>query len=115
MEIGAQIKRIRKEHGLTQVELSRESNISRSYLGDLEGDRYNPSLDTLISIASALDVDVSVFLSDKNSIAVLSPAGKSTAMNEINAMLQITPPEFHEKALKVLQKLLDESNRGTDR
>jgi len=64
MSIGEKIKKARNERNLTQEQLASRANISRSYLGDLEGDRYNPSLDTLKSIASVLGVDVSTFISD---------------------------------------------------
>lgn len=43
MEIGRLLKSARKEQGLTQLEASKKLGISRSYLSDLEGDRYFPS------------------------------------------------------------------------
>src|SRR5690606_42014749 len=58
MSIGGNIKRIRKEKGLTQKELADKCNLSRSYLADVERDRYNPSLDTLMVIDKNLDVKV---------------------------------------------------------
>lgn len=70
MSIGQKIKSFRKENNLTQKELAKKSNISRSYLADIENDRYNASLDTLKSIANALDVNISALieedLNDKN-------------------------------------------------
>ena len=66
MDIGRQIKKARKMKGLTQVQLAEKANISRSYLGDIEGNRYHPSVDTLLSISNVLGIDVSFFLSDKN-------------------------------------------------
>ena len=61
MSIGKKIKELRKLNKLTQVDLSKKANISRSYLADLERDRYNASLDTLQSIAGALNVSMDVF------------------------------------------------------
>jgi len=66
MAIGDNIKTARKSKGFTQVALAKAAQISRSYLGDLEGNRYNPSLDTLQSIADALHVDVSMLLDSSN-------------------------------------------------
>lgn len=63
-EIGKKIKKLRKEKGLTQKELAEKSNLSRSYLADLERDRYNPSLDSLKSIANALGVSVEIFFKE---------------------------------------------------
>lgn len=63
MDIGTQIRTIRKAKGMTQVELSAHAEISRSYLADVEAGRYNPSLETLAKIAQALGVAVSVLFS----------------------------------------------------
>lgn len=64
MSIGQKIKSFRKENNLTQKELAKKSNISRSYLADIENDRYNASLDTLKSIANALDVNISALIEE---------------------------------------------------
>lgn len=58
MSLGANIKRFRKLRGLTQEKLAKKANMSRSYLADVERDRYNPSVDTLRAIAGALNVGV---------------------------------------------------------
>lgn len=59
MSIGKKIKDLRKLNNLTQVELAKKSNISRSYLADIEKDRYNASLDTLKAISASLNVSLS--------------------------------------------------------
>lgn len=61
-EIGLRIKETRTEKKYTQAEAAELSNISRSYYGDIENGRYSASLDTLRSIANALDVSVSYLL-----------------------------------------------------
>ncbi|RTE09310.1 helix-turn-helix domain-containing protein [Paenibacillus whitsoniae] len=66
MSIGANIKRFRKERKLTQVELAEKSSLSRSYLADIEGDRYNPSVETLKSIAEALNIPTHHLLDEDN-------------------------------------------------
>lgn len=68
MSIGKNIKKIRKERGFTQKELAEKCNLSRSYLADLERDRYNPSLDTLSVIADNLGVKVSVLLGENEEV-----------------------------------------------
>jgi transcriptional regulator with XRE-family HTH domain len=67
MSIGDNIKEFRKLEKLTQVELAKKSNISRSYLADIEKDRYNASVDTLKSIAKALNVSLNMILDDAES------------------------------------------------
>lgn len=96
MSIGGKIKVLRKERKLTQVELAKKSNISRSYLTDIENDRYNPSVETLKAIANSLDVKLSDILSDdveqKDS---LNDRDKKSINND-------------------LKKLMDEFRAGTD-
>jgi transcriptional regulator with XRE-family HTH domain len=64
MSIGNNIKILRKEKKLTQKELASLANISRSYLGDVENDRYNPSVDTLHDIAKALNTTAQQLLKE---------------------------------------------------
>lgn len=56
MTTGQRIKMIRNKLGFTQDKLASDANMSRSYLADVENDRYNPSFDTLERIAEALNV-----------------------------------------------------------
>ncbi|WP_415275089.1 helix-turn-helix domain-containing protein, partial [Clostridium perfringens] len=60
MKIGTNLQRIRKakDPKITQQDLAKATGLSRSYLSDVEHNRYNPSLDTTIALAEALDVTV---------------------------------------------------------
>ncbi|GED35000.1 helix-turn-helix transcriptional regulator [Brevibacillus centrosporus] len=68
MSIGEKIKSYRKKTGLTQAMLADKANMSRSYLADVERDRYNPSVDTLKAIADALNIPLTQLLDDESSI-----------------------------------------------
>lgn len=68
--IGTKIRNARKDAGLTQVELAKKTSLSRSYIGDIEKDRYNPSVATLRAIADATGVPVESILGN----AVQPPA-----------------------------------------
>ena len=68
MSIGQKIKELRKLNKLTQNDLAKKSNISRSYLADIEKDRYNASLETLKAIAESLCVSISNILEENNSV-----------------------------------------------
>ena len=57
--LGDNIKRRRKALHLTQQQLADKSNLSLNFVGKIEVAFSKPSLDTLIDIASALDVSVS--------------------------------------------------------
>lgn len=57
--IGTNIKKWRKNRGLTQYKLAEETNLSRSYIADVERGRYNPSVETLEAISKVLNVKIS--------------------------------------------------------
>jgi XRE family transcriptional regulator, master regulator for biofilm formation len=56
--IGTNIYQIRKKKGLTLSELAERSNVSKSYLSNIERNlNRNPSIDVVRKIAYVLDVD----------------------------------------------------------
>lgn len=65
--IGEVISSKRYELHLTQQELANKSNLSRSYIADVEAGRYSPSIKSLISIASVLKLDLN-FLTEMTEI-----------------------------------------------
>ncbi|EOU2017385.1 XRE family transcriptional regulator [Clostridium perfringens] len=58
MKIGTNLQRIRKakDPKITQQDLAKATGLSRSYLSDIEHNKYNPSLDTTIALSNALGV-----------------------------------------------------------
>lgn len=68
MDLGLRIKTLRKELKLTQEDLAKKASISRSYLADIERNRYNPSVDTLINIAKGLGISLSDLVSEHESV-----------------------------------------------
>jgi len=70
MGIGARIKNSRKKMGYTQIKLASEANISRSYLADLEHERYNPSIATLEKIAEALNISADRLTGESASVII---------------------------------------------
>lgn len=57
-DIGLVIREKRINKGFSQIELSKESNITRTFLNQIEAGRKKPSLNTLEVIASRLDENV---------------------------------------------------------
>ena len=57
--LGKNIKKKRKERGLTQQELADKIGISLNFMGKVEVGFSKPSLDTLIEISTALNTEVS--------------------------------------------------------
>lgn len=61
--IGARVRALREAAGLTQGELARRTGIHRPNIARIESGRHMPSLDTVVRIARALDVQPSAILS----------------------------------------------------
>lgn len=60
--IGYVIELLRKERGLSQVELARQLNCTRQTVSNYERDLRRPDYDTLDSLASIFHVPISYFL-----------------------------------------------------
>jgi len=62
------IKRIRKEKGISQENLADACNTATSYIGLMEIYKNVPKLSTIERIATALDIDPLILFHDKNKI-----------------------------------------------
>jgi transcriptional regulator with XRE-family HTH domain len=56
--IGLRIKALRSSQGMTQEQLSEKVDINPKYLSSIERGKENPTMDTLIRISNALEVDL---------------------------------------------------------
>lgn len=59
--VGQNVRRRRKERGLTQEQLAHEVGLDLTYVGGIERGRRNPSVAVLGRLAAALDVHPSYF------------------------------------------------------
>jgi transcriptional regulator with XRE-family HTH domain len=62
--VGQKIRQLRKEHKLTQVELSHRLGIQQSDLSRMEQGEYRVSLDTLFRILAEFQVGIGEFFED---------------------------------------------------
>ncbi len=58
-QLGMRIRYLRKQLGMSQLDLALEANVNKNYISDLERGARNPSVLVLERIASALEVDLS--------------------------------------------------------
>lgn len=56
----------RKNQNMTQAELASRTGISRTNISRFESGKYNPSLDIMVKIATALDMDFDISLTSHN-------------------------------------------------
>ena len=61
---GKQLQRLRTRRGLTQEQLAVTAGLSRTFLTRLELGQHDPSLSTLVRMAKALRVSVTVLLGE---------------------------------------------------
>jgi transcriptional regulator with XRE-family HTH domain len=57
-EVGAAVRLLRRERGLTQRQLAEKAEVSKSTVTLLETGRGNTTLESLLKIARALDAEV---------------------------------------------------------
>jgi len=56
-EFGKKVKEFRRARGLTQLDLAESSELDRKTISRIENHQYSPSLITIFSIASALEIE----------------------------------------------------------
>lgn len=62
--LGKNVRRLRKQKGLTQEELAFEAEIDLTYVGGIERGKRNPSLLVMVRIADALSVPLIKLLNE---------------------------------------------------
>ena len=90
MDIGEQlaytiekIKAIRIKKGVSQIELSLRSNLSQSFIANIEKGKKQPSVLTLIKIADALEVNPQDFFPETH-----NPDTKEQTKEKIRKLLE---------------------------
>lgn len=97
--IGARIKRLRQVKKLTQEQLSEKMGITSKYLSSIERGKENPTLDTLIKLALALDIEIlEIFNYSKEK----SPKDLRRAIDDL---LKVGNKEQLELAVRILKAL----------
>jgi transcriptional regulator with XRE-family HTH domain len=61
---GEKLRRVREQKRLTLKELSQRAGVSESLISQIETGRVSPSIDTLLSLAGCLEVDLEYLFSD---------------------------------------------------
>jgi transcriptional regulator with XRE-family HTH domain len=85
------IRRIRKDKGISQEKLAEACNTATSYIGLMEIYKNIPKLSTIEKIAKALDVDPLVIFQDKDKIPLES---ESEIQNKKKSILLILDREI---------------------
>jgi len=98
--LGARIKEIRLKKGITQETLSEQVDINHKYLSSIERGKENPTLNTLIGLAQALDVNLDEFF---ELVEVEDPDNRKDLIMEL---LEEANDEQLKLAFKVLSAII---------
>ena len=74
-----ELKRLRKEKGITQAELAKRLNVSPSTIAMYETDQRDPSYSMLLQIADFFDVNLQVLSKGSNDPCLISVYDKIQA------------------------------------
>ncbi|SNR85493.1 Helix-turn-helix [Anaerovirgula multivorans] len=114
MNIGHKIRELRKENKLTLKELSKKTDLSISFISDIENERRNPRLDNLRKIASALNVEVSELLGESESFIIKENPSNYTVdeleieIERLKPKIRQLPQEEKDKLFKMINAYLEE-------
>jgi transcriptional regulator with XRE-family HTH domain len=61
-KLAINMRRLRVERGMTQERLAADSGVDRAYVGGIERQTENPSIDILDKLAAALEAEVAALL-----------------------------------------------------
>jgi len=102
--LGDNIRKYRKLRGLTQEQLSELANISSVFTSQIENASRKPSLETIVSIAVALNISIDVLVNDiiknaeisnfidvelsREQLNILSFAFKNRSQEEVSALIK---------------------------
>lgn len=87
--VGARLRRLREEHGLTQVALARALNLSTSYVNQLENDQRPVTVPVLLSLSERFDLPTHYFTPESDARLV-------SDLREILADGPATPAQIEE-------------------
>ena len=82
------IKRIRKEKGISQEKLAEACNTATSYIGLMEIYKNTPKLSTIERIANALEVDPLEIFVDKNKFSLEQELNIQNKKNSILLLIE---------------------------
>lgn len=95
LKLGAKIRRLRREAGLTLEDLAERAGLTPHFIGSIELGQRDPSVSTVQAIAGALGVRLGVFIGEGPAI--------SEKAYEMAQMFEQVPPLLQAGILELLR------------
>ncbi len=112
MKIGKQIKDRRNELGLSLRDLGKRAGLTASFLSQVENDQVSPSLSSLQSIATSLNVPMFSLLNDTPSGNVVKMVNRRKfTFEEPNISYELLTPDFTRQMMAYLINIPPHANR----
>lgn len=105
MKLHEKIKRLRKEHGMSQAKLAELTGVHKAHFSRLERGVYQPSIELLKKIAQALDVTADYLLNDE--IDEISPVRvEDKSLLERIKLIETLETDEKNALMKIIDALL---------
>ena len=101
-KVGKRIQETRQRMGMTQLELAQKLDMTPKYISNIECGGKNPTLETFVEIANALEVDANALLVD-----VLDTSDEIKC-SDLWEKLRTFPPEKRQKLLRIMELIGEE-------
>lgn len=101
-KIGARIKQVRLERGITQADLSQMADLTTKYMSNIECGFKLPKLETFIRIANVLETDANSLLAD----VLESPKALNANLAD---RLSLLPQEEQRRLLRMFEIMINDA------
>ncbi|HVJ47972.1 helix-turn-helix transcriptional regulator [Desulfitobacterium sp.] len=103
--LGQRIREERTKYRLTQEQLAEAAQVNESYVGQVERGEKNPSLETVVNIASSLGVTVDYLLQEEVNVE------PNSLINELVSIAKNKEPEELRLMLNIWRMISEYSSK----
>ena len=115
IQIGSKIKKLRKEHKLTQAQLAERIGVTKPTVSAYENDSRSPSYEVLVSIANVFNVSLDHLLLDRYDAVLKINGLNEEQLSIIKTLIKSFQDSniIQNEMLKTLECLESEKNYST--
>jgi transcriptional regulator with XRE-family HTH domain len=111
--VGARIRALRTDRGLTLSQVGASAGLNVGYLSQVETDKASPSLETLAALADALDVPITWLLIDVAPKPRVVRAGERRGQEEMPGLRTEEVDGGHARGLRIVEAIGQPGTRST--